>query len=168
MSRCTDGLRISGLPTRDSLRLSKVLGTEVLVNCSGSASMDIYGKELLAGLEVHDFRFPDVFTRGECLSRAIDELGAAGIDEIRRATEVVAEALRRGRRTLLFCHLGLGRSPLVGAMALERSGLADATTAMSAIRAIRPGAEFSPVALGLWSTLRTAWLNPLERRDAPL
>jgi hypothetical protein len=151
------GLRagLGSLPSLRTLAFFHGLGVRRVVNVSGASSVELYGAALPGDLVCRDFRFADVFTGREDADAAWAELGATGQDALAAAVRCTAEALAVATPVLVFCHLGVGRSPLVLAMALEQARGMGRAQAMAAVKAIRTGAAFSPAALGVWDRLRT-------------
>ncbi|MCU0754394.1 MAG: hypothetical protein MUE46_04635 [Xanthomonadales bacterium] len=150
----SQGAGLSSLPSRRTLACFHGLGVRYGVNVSGASSAEIYGDELPPGLVCHDFRFADVFTRREDAAAAWIELGEAGRTALTAAVRCTAEALAAAVPVLVFCHLGVGRSPLVLAMALEQARGMSRAQAMATVKALRSGAAFSPAALGVWDRLQ--------------
>lgn len=148
------GAGISSLPSVRTLAFFHGLGARRVVNVSGASSAELYGTALPGDLLCRDFRFADVFTRREDADAAWAELGTTGQDALAAAVRCTAEALAVATPVLVFCHLGVGRSPLVLAMALERARGMSRAQAMAAVKAIRAGAAFSPAALGVWDRLQ--------------
>ncbi len=149
------GAGLCALPSLRTLAFFHGLGARRAVNVSGASSADLYGEELSLGLSCSDFRFADVFTRREDADAAWIELGEAGRAQLRAAVDCTAAALASATPVLVFCHLGVGRSPLVLAMALEQARGMARDRAIAAVRAIRAEAAFSPAALGVWARLGT-------------
>lgn len=147
------GAGLCPLPSRRTLAFFHGLGARRVVNVSGVSSADLYGDTLPADLICRDFRFPDVFTRRSDGEEAWIALGEAGRDALVAAVDCTAMALSGSTPVLLFCHLGVGRSPLVLAMALTRARGMNRDQAIAAVRAIRPEAGFSPAALSIWKRL---------------
>lgn len=147
------GAGLSSLPSLRTLAFFHGLGARCVVNVSGAGSAEIYGDDLPTGLVCHDFRFPDVFTRRGDGEAAWAELGVSGRAALAGAIRCTIDALAASVPVLVFCHLGVGRSPLVLAIALERARGLPREQAMAAVKSIRPGAAFSPAALAVWTRL---------------
>ncbi len=137
------GLGISALPTRSSLRLFKTLGFTDLVNVSGSATENLYLAADLDGLAFSDYPFADVLSTAGAVTEIVEKLGPAGLLEFKKAATQTASCLQQQRRVIVFCHLGVGRSPAVSTIALMLGRGYSLDEAVDVIVKLRPEAVLS-------------------------
>ena len=132
------GLGISPIPTRSSLALFRTLGFTELVNVCGSNSGNVYTEAELSGLVCTDFPFPDRFSTATDAASIFSNLSIADMVHLRGAVSKTAEFLKLQRRVVVFCHLGIGRSPVVALMALMLARRCRAEAAARIIFRLRP------------------------------
>ena len=137
------GLGISALPTRSSLVLFRTLGFTELINVSGSDTSSLYTASDLAGMVYADFFFADVFSSSNEAATIIEKMSPRGMHEIKSAVVHAAACLREQRRVMVFCHLGVGRSPAVSVMALMLARHCSAEEAVHVVMRLRPNAAIS-------------------------
>jgi predicted protein tyrosine phosphatase len=134
------GLGISALPTRSSLALFRTLGFSELINVSGTVTSSLYTPSDLAGLMHADFSFTDALSSATDAAAIIEALGPEGMREIKNAVEHTAACLRAHRAVMVFCHLGVGRSPVVATMALMLARQCSVEEAARIVTRLRPKA----------------------------
>ncbi len=144
------GLGVAPMPSRGSLAVLRSLGFTALINVSGSRSAHIYSSADLSGLAAYDYPFPDVLTVGVDAQTALDRLGADGLASIAAAVARLISLMQQHSRVLVFCHLGVGRSPLVAAMALSEVKGMSRACACASIRRLRPTAQFTEISMVVW------------------
>lgn len=149
--RFEDLVRVWALPAaRDLVRLRSA-GIRSIVNVSNMPMGEGYDPMDLAGLDVVDLPLRDVFTVEPALDRPIacDEAAYRAVtDAVERRTLLLAVAATRdrmaaGRRTLLCCNQGLGRSPTVAAGAFLCAEAISIAEAIDRTRRIRPPTHVS-------------------------
>ena len=134
------GLGISPIPTRSSLSLFRTLGFTELVNVCGTSSKNVYTELEMRGLVCADFPFPDRFTTATSPASIFMSLSAMEMAQLRGAVLKTAEFLRLRRQVMVFCHLGIGRSPAVALMALMLAHHQPVEVAARSILRLRPAA----------------------------
>ena len=153
------GLGISALPTRSSLVLFRTLGFTELVNVSGSDTSSLYTVSDLAGLAYADFHFADVLSTAIEAAAIIEALSPRGMQAIKRAVLHTAACLREQRRVMVFCHLGVGRSPTVSIMALMLARQCSAEEAVQVVMRLRPKAMINDAVLAFAKGLCAEWVS---------
>lgn len=134
------GLGISPMPTRSSLTLFQTVGFTDLVNVCGTHSANVYSGMEMSGIAFADFLFPDRFSIATNVASISLSLSAAQMAELRGAVLKTAEFLKQQRRVIVFCHLGVGRSPAVALMALMLAHQFSVDDAARIILRLRPNA----------------------------
>lgn len=151
------GLGISALPTRSSLALFRTLGFTELVNVSGSETSCIYTASDLTDLAYADFHFADVLSTASEVAAIIEALGPRGMQGIKSAVAHTATCLREQRRVMVFCHLGVGRSPAIATMALMLARQCSAEEAVQVVLRLRPKAMINDTVLAFAKELCAEW-----------
>jgi len=151
-------IRISGLPSLVDLQAFRNAGISTLLNVSGVNIMDIYPEDALAFFSITQLTFADLFTSGSIL-KTVDGIGPISTnaylqvsceDErhaLLAAVQMVAGQLQSQTPTWVFCHRGLGRSPLVVAAAFLRFYRVSVKEAVAKTRAIHAPAQFTDISL---------------------
>lgn len=157
-------LFISSLPSLTELqRIRKLKCVYTLINVAGVDIREIYEAPGLAGFEISQFEFADVFTKGRpatgLLTEMADNVGLyESVSESNhrlgysQAVKSLKTALEEGRPTMIFCHRGLSRSPLVAATALNLMYEEPIEKSLNRVRKIHPAAEFTDIGISamLW------------------
>ena len=152
------GLGISALPIRSSLVLFCTLGFTELVNVSGSDTSSIYTTSDLEGLAYADFHFADVLSTASEAAAIVEALGPVGMQGIKRAVLHTAACLRERRKVMVFCHLGVGRSPAVSTMALMLARQCSAEEAVQVVLRLRPKAIINDAVLAFAKKFCDEWV----------
>lgn len=139
------GLAVGPLPSNGGLVALHALGFNDVINVSGAPSTDLWPAAVTLTMRLLDFRFRDAFAAADGLSPP--PLDAREFGAFRDAVDAATDVLLAGRRCGVFCHRGVGRSPLVAAAALIRARGYPREQAMEAIRRLRPEASFTPASL---------------------
>lgn len=151
-------LHISALPSLKTLQLWQTMGIEHLVNVSGIDIIELCEPSILEAFTINQFSFNDVFTKADIItslsnyqSIIIDSYLAVS-HEIHRlalleAVQTVINQLQLQIQTCVFCHRGLGRSPLVVAAALQQFYDESISQAIIRTYAIQPHAQFTEISL---------------------
>ncbi|MBK8814914.1 MAG: hypothetical protein IPN42_05115 [Methylococcaceae bacterium] len=159
-----DKLFISSLPSLIELeRLNKIRGVNSLVNVAGVDIKEIYTESQLLGFTILQYDFADVFTHGNSITDFSKEEKIyvnlyETVSEIEHriafanAVKGLKQLLENGQPTLIFCHRGLSRSPLVAASALNFIHDESLTQTIERIHSIQPSAQFTDVGISalLW------------------
>lgn len=139
------GLAVGPLPSKSGLAALRALGLSDIVNVSGVPSAELWPPEAVLKMRMLDFRFRDAFTAVDGLEP--DPMLPAEFEAFRAAVAATADVLSAGRPCGVFCHRGVGRSPLVAAAALIRARAMPRDAALQAIMRLRPEARFSAASL---------------------
>jgi len=153
------GLGISAIPTRSSLALFRAVGFTELVNVCGSKSGNVYTGLEMSGLVCTDFSFPDHFSTATEAASISSNFSLAQMSHLCGAVLKTAEFLKLQRKVIVFCHLGIGRSPAVALMALMLAHRCPAEVAARIIYRLRPTAVLNDTVL--------AFANELTRKLVP-
>ncbi len=159
-----DKLFISSLPSLIELeRLNKIRGVNNLVNVAGVDMNEIYAKAQLSDFTILQYNFADVFARGKSITdfskveKSYANLYESVSDNEHRiafanAVKGLKQLLENGQPTLIFCHRGLSRSPLVAASALNLFHDESLAQTIERIHSIQPSAHFTDVGISalLW------------------
>ena len=154
-------LHISGLPSLSELSAWQHRGISHLVNVSGVDILEIYQtyqNTLLAGFTVAQFALTDVFTSGNNLTADLLTQPASPALYLQMSTEsqreILATAvqhltrqLANAKPTCIFCHRGLGRSPLVVACAFQEYFQESSHQAIFRTLALHKSAHFTDISL---------------------
>lgn len=168
-------LQIGGLPSPKELREMGQQGCLTLVNVSGLQLAQMYPAQVLAGFDLHEFAFSDLFSRslpGASGATGVAEAAAAQHDEpgafvaaftpeqqeqFRQSVVSLRKQLASYRSIYLFCHYGIGRSPAVALAALRSVWGMPLQQAISTVRSLRPQAHISALSVSAsnWVQART-------------
>jgi hypothetical protein len=155
-------LKISCLPSLKELQLWRTQGIRSLVNVSGVDLFELYPHEPLADLHIIQCPFADVFTsatarhddaacfhndRGE---KYVGMSTAEHRHAFLTAVGSVAIQLQNHVPTSVFCHRGIGRSPLVAAAAFGHIFNEPAAQAIARTRTLHPPAQFTTISVSAW------------------
>lgn len=149
------GLGISALPTRASLTVFRTLGFSQLVNVSGTSMAHLYSERDLSGFNVAEFPFIDAFSTAIHAAAITEVLGPDGLLQVKMAVQHSALQLRLNQRVMVFCHLGVGRSPAVSTMALMLARRWPAEEALRVVLKLRPRAVLNQGLAAFATTLVT-------------
>ncbi len=157
-------LFISSLPSLTELKkIRKLRGVKTLLNVAGVDIREIYQAQDLTGFEIAQFEFADVFSKGNPASGL--SKGEADYVELyesvsepshrhgfSQAVKTLKASLEEGKPTLIFCHRGLSRSPLVAAAALNLIYEEPIEKSLNRVRKIHPPSEFTDLGISaiLW------------------
>lgn len=154
------GLGISALPTRPSLAVFRTLGFTDLVNVSGASTANLYQAADLAQLSYSDYLFVDAFSGASDVAAIRDLLGPDGVHKLKQAVQQVAGCLQQGRPVMVFCHLGVGRSPTVATMALMLARNCTVEAAARIVARLRPRAALNPAICAFATQIVAELENP--------
>lgn len=151
-------LHISSLPSVAELQLWRNEGITRLLNVSGVDIIDIYPVEALVDFHISQLQFADVFTNGIPISSVEDDVLAnsetylqLSIPEHRlgflKAVQTLLNQLRLQTNTSVFCHRGIGRSPLVVAAAFQHYYAEPTSHAIARTRTLHRPALFTDISL---------------------
>ena len=151
-------LHIAQFPSFKELQLWQNLGIYCLLNVSGINLYDIYDAISLAPFDIEQIPLVDFFTS----QPNMDAISHAQLfnsylycqhaceqqqQALLAAVDFLSHQLTYQVPTTIFCHRGLGRSPLVVAAALQRFYGESPAQAIARTRAVQPHALFSEVSL---------------------
>ncbi len=149
-------LRIGGLPSPQELREMGQSGCLTLVNVSGLQLAQMYPAQVLAGFDLHEFAFSDLFSHGAPGTHGpwADDPGAFVAafspeqqEQFRLSVVSLRKQLASYRTVYLFCHYGIGRSPAVALAALRSVWGMPLQKAIDAVRSLRPQAHISALSV---------------------
>jgi hypothetical protein len=151
-------LIVSPLPSHAEIVEMAAAGFSRFVSVCGVQLRDIYADELPAGLVESRYTFQDVFSDGIVLGARIEsehadsdiyvELTTADDrQEFLQSVTAVTEGLRHAIPTCVFCHRGIGRSPVVAAASLLQYESSSFARAIRSIRLLHPRARFTTTSL---------------------
>jgi predicted protein tyrosine phosphatase len=157
-------LFISSLPSLIELeRFNNIRNVQYLVNVAGVNIKDIYSESDLSDFKILQFDFADVFTNGSLVTDfSKDEEHYTKLYEsvsephhrsaYLEAVKVLKTLLENKEPTLIFCHRGLSRSPLVTASALNLLHKEKVSQSISRVHVIHPSAQFTDIGISalLW------------------
>jgi predicted protein tyrosine phosphatase len=157
-------LFISSLPSLIELeRFNNIRNVQHIVNVAGVNIKDIYSESDLSDFNISQFDFADVFTNGSLVTDfSKDEKHSTNLYEsvsephhrtaYLEAIKALKTLLENEKPTLIFCHRGLSRSPLVAASALNLLHKEILSQSISRVHAIHPSAQFTNIGISalLW------------------
>jgi predicted protein tyrosine phosphatase len=151
-------LKISALPSTKELAELTAAGFSKFVSVCGVQLSEIYAIEFPAQLIESGFAFQDVFSDGDPLGAKIPGGSAdSGIylgvttdgdrQQFLQSVAAVTEGLRKAIPTCVFCHRGIGRSPVVAAGALMQFDAVSIEQAVRSIQQLHPRSRFTSISL---------------------
>lgn len=161
-------LHISGLPSISDLSAWRQQGITHLLNVSGVDIFEIYQDHqdtLLADFTISQFYFADIFSSGNALANHsladtisptlyLQTSSENQREPLLAAVQLLTIQLANTITTSVFCHRGLGRSPLVVAGAFQQYFQESSQQAIHRTRALHKPALFTDISLSA-----LAWCN---------
>ncbi len=158
-------LRVSGLPTVQQLQQAYSYGVAHLVNVSGVNVYEVYQQPDLPEFVISQTVFTDIFTTKPMQT---DFKRVSSDMYIQIANDSERQALLSAVQTLfalvsqqipvwVFCHRGIGRSPLVVAAALQNCYGESSKQAIARTYEIQPAAHFSEISLSAMQWCQEQW-----------
>ena len=152
-------LFISSLPSLKKLLLFyDVYQVRQWINVSGIDINQIYPEQGLSGYSISQHHFPDIFTDGELLAdfSGLEQITARHYESLSElnhrqaffaAVKTLVVQLENQVPTVIFCHRGLARSPLVAAAALSHFHDESLALAIARVQEIHPRAYFTDISI---------------------
>jgi protein-tyrosine phosphatase len=158
-------LRVSGLPTVQQLQQAYSYGVAHLVNVSGVNVYEVYQHSDLPEFVISQTVFTDIFTT-KPIQTDFNRVSSDMYMHIANDNE--RQALLSAVQTLfalvsqqipvwVFCHRGIGRSPLVVAAALQKCYGESSKQAIARTYEIQPAAHFSEISLSAMQWCQEQW-----------
>lgn len=158
-------LRVSGLPTVQQLQQAYAYGVGHLLNVSGVNVYEVYQQPDLPEFVISQTVFTDIFTT-KPMQTDFNRVSSDMYMQI--ANEDERQALLSAVQTLfalvsqqipvwVFCHRGIGRSPLVVAAALHKYYGDSGKQAIARTYEIQPAAHFSEISLSAMQWCQEQW-----------
>ncbi|MEM9302161.1 MAG: hypothetical protein AAGE01_08630 [Pseudomonadota bacterium] len=151
-ARPPGSLRIWSLPTCAELATIRASGIRAVVNVSSAPFASLYEPVELAGLAVVERPLTDVFSTAPALDAGpeaaasidyVEAIDAAERDRFLEAVTATRDFLTGGRKVLVCCNHGKGRSPAVAGAALHLLDGSNAAEVYARLRALRPPCHLS-------------------------
>lgn len=166
MQALTPLISIGGLPTESDMNALFVRGVKSLVNVSGIKLSELYPRQHYDCWDLNEYFFSDIFSKDQDASALDSSLNqperymntATTLQQAQflQSVQAVTRVIRQHESVHVFCHHGVGRSPVVTLAAICQVWQLPMAKSIALVERLRPQCRITAmsVAASRWIDLQ--------------
>jgi hypothetical protein len=159
-------ISIGGLPTEAEMNALFQRGVKSLINVSGIKLSELYPEQLYDCWDLNEYFFSDIFSKDQDTNaldsslnqpeRFIATANPLHKEQFLQSVRAASRALRQHESVHIFCHHGVGRSPVVTLAAICQVWQMPLSKAIALVENLRPQCRITAmsVAASRWIDLQ--------------